>query len=70
MRKILAFGCLLVICAMLGAFIQATKDDFQGIKKDALQQAECLHWAPLAAHPNCKPQRCPTPEDETQMVCQ
>lgn len=82
MKQILAFGTLMVICAMLGAFFTA----IGSLEDNALDRAVhapvsyrvtvhaaggggCSHWAPLDEHKDCKPELCPTVEDETQMIC-
>lgn len=75
MRQILAYGSLLTIAAMIGAFLESTKRDWDDQDRalhqfvDAAAPKDCAKWSPMDAHKDCKWQRCPTAEDEMQMVC-
>lgn len=69
MKQILAFGTLMVICAMLGAFLRKIGKQPVLHYSQTVKASDCSHWAPLDEHKDCKPELCPTVEDETQMVC-
>ncbi len=73
MKQLLAFGALMTIAAMLGAFFTAVADlEDKALAKAVqapIEPQDCRKWSPMDAHPNCKPELCPTPEDETQMIC-
>ena len=69
MKQILAFGILMVICAMLGAFLQWIRMEPAYHYGKTVDAYYCSRWVPMDEHKLCKSELCPTVEDEAQMVC-